>query len=217
MYYECMKTKFPAPSERLTPEQFKALSRYKGWRYTELSVRWGVTPEWVSILARNPNRPIAYDDALHGLPNRHHERLDSARRAKVVTDAVNKASIQRSSKTTSPRGATKVHPGYRYRGYLQIGTIVTASEDIGSIAEEGMRGIVFQAVDMISQEKYGIIFETGLWDWFPPNYVDSFIVSSGIDAEGMASYQFTTELALQKDFETGTFEFWPTHQVDQPM
>ena len=99
----------------------------------------------MSILARNPERPVAYDDALHGLPNRHHHKPDMARRAKTVSDAIGAATALRSVKAA--RRAEKIGPGYRYRGYLQVGIIVTAVNDVGSMAQEAMRGIVFQTVD----------------------------------------------------------------------
>lgn len=205
-----MKIDAPLQAQRLTPEQFKALARFKGWRYVELAVRWGVTPEWVSILARNPDRPAAYDDALHGLPNRHHHKADMARRAKRVTDAVVKASSARPSRTVPASGSVKLPSGYRYRGYLHVGTIVTAATDIGSIAEEAMRGIVFQVVNAATEERYGIIFETGLWDWFPPSYVDNTIASTGLDDSGNGEYHFDNESVLQRDFARGIFDFWPT-------
>lgn len=192
---------------RLTPEQFKALARFKGWKYTELAERWGVTPVWVSAIARDVGRPRHYDDALHGLPNRHRLKAEEARRAKSIEDAIARVAGLTGVSVNSSSGTRKVGPGYRYHGYLTTGIIVTAALDVGSIAEEGERGMVFQVRSDNNSEVYGVIFETGMWDWFPPDYVDACLVSSGILQERMAAYQYVDEVRLQDDFDKKLFEF----------
>lgn len=52
----------------LTPEEFKAEIGRRGWTYRALAERWGVSENWVSKLARNPERAMHWDDAVRGLP-----------------------------------------------------------------------------------------------------------------------------------------------------
>lgn len=183
---------------RLTPEQFKAVVIGKGWTYRELASRWGVTPVWVSNIARNAERPSHYDDAVLGLPVRRNLRRNEKRRMALVDAFVQKIA-------GAPRKATGA---YRYHGHLVVGTIVAAAEDVGSIAESGMRGIVFQVRDLKHGEDYGVIFETGLWDWFSADYVDRYLVATGLVDEGATHYKFVSEEVLQNDAAAGRFCFW---------
>jgi len=52
----------------LTPEEFKSEVSRRGWTYRALAERWGVTENYVSKLARNPDRALHWDDAVRGLP-----------------------------------------------------------------------------------------------------------------------------------------------------
>lgn len=193
------------PVVRLTPEQFKALAKYKGWKFKMLAERWGVTPEWVSQISRDPLRDLRYDDALIGLPNLNRLSRDLKARNRQLDAAMSKLDAK-ADKAAPPRLA----PGYRYRGYLHLGAILTASADVGSMAEEGMRGVVFQVIDDGSGESYGVIFESGMWDWFKPEHVDVYLATSGLTSSAAEQYVYVDELKLQDDFEAGVFEFWPT-------
>lgn len=192
------------PISRLTPEQFKALAKYKGWKFRMLAERWGVTPEWVSQISRDPERDLRYDDALIGLPNLNRLARDMKARDRQLEAAMRKLGVK------SERAAQRqLAPGYRYSGYLHLGAILTASADVGSMAEEGMRGVVFQVIDDGAGETYGVIFESGMWDWFKPEHVDVYLATSGLTSPGADQYSYQDESRLQDDFETGMFEFWP--------
>lgn len=185
-------------SYRLTTEQFKAVVIGKGWTYRELAMRWDITPVWVSNIARNADRPKHYDDAVLGLPVRGNLQRNEKRRQALAEAFVLKIAGK-------PRKATGA---YRYHGQLVIGTILAVSDDVGSIAESGMRGIVFQVRDRQHLEEYGVIFETGMWDWFSADYVDQYLVSTGLMDEGVIGYKFKLEDQLKEDFNAGRFRFW---------
>jgi len=55
-------------ASRMSPEEFKAEVHRRGWTYRALAKRWGVSENWVSKVARNPNRASSWDDAVRGLP-----------------------------------------------------------------------------------------------------------------------------------------------------
>lgn len=190
---------------RLTPEQFKALAKYKGWKYTMLAKRWELTAVWISNMARDPNRPARFDDMLMGLPNLNKLKRDLAGRQKQLDAALARITPP----VAAPPQVPRLQPGFRYHGYLTLGMIVTASVDVGSIAEEGMRGIVFEVQNRGHEEVYGVIFENGLWDWFSPDYVDMYLASTGLIPPGVDDYRYRDEVHLQHDYATGIFTFWP--------
>lgn len=183
---------------RLSPEQFKAVVIGKGWTYRELATHWGITPVWLSNLGRNPDRPKHYDDAVMGLPSRGNLRRNEKRRQALVDAYVRKLAGK-------PRKATGA---YRYHDQLVVGAIVTVSDDLGSMAEAGMRGIVFLARDRKNGEEYGVIFESGQWDWFTADYVDRYLVATGLVDELATGYKFASEERLNEDFKAGRFTFW---------
>lgn len=53
---------------RISPEEYKAEIQRRGWTLRALSVRWGVSENWVSKIVRNNERATHWDDALRGLP-----------------------------------------------------------------------------------------------------------------------------------------------------
>ena len=55
--------------EQLSPEDFKATFRMKGWTGRGLAKRWELSETWVSKIANNPGRGLNWDDAVKGLPN----------------------------------------------------------------------------------------------------------------------------------------------------
>ncbi|MFM0265530.1 hypothetical protein [Paraburkholderia sediminicola] len=196
---------------RLTPEQFKALVRVKGWQYKELATRWGISPVWVSNVARDPARAAHYDDAVMGLPDRRRLARDLARRRKLLADAC--GDVSPAAAEPIDRGGSELKPAgeYRYHGHLLVGTIVAASNDVGSMAELGTRGIVFEVADTGIGEKYGVLFETGMWDWFLPLHIDTYLATIGLNDAGSEEYSYRSEVQLQADFEAGHFDFWPSN------
>jgi transcriptional regulator with XRE-family HTH domain len=56
--------------KRLTPDEFKAVAKRKGWKFKELAERWGISPVWLSNIVNNPQRAIHWDDAIKGVENR---------------------------------------------------------------------------------------------------------------------------------------------------
>lgn len=55
----------------LSAAAIKALVKEKGWTFVDLAARWGVSVTWMSRLVNQPHsRPIMYDDAFRGLPQR---------------------------------------------------------------------------------------------------------------------------------------------------
>lgn len=55
--------------QKLTPNQFKARYRGKGWTGVALAQRWGKGREWISRIANDSARDQHWDDAVEGLPD----------------------------------------------------------------------------------------------------------------------------------------------------
>lgn len=55
----------------LSASEIKKIVKDKGWTFVDLAARWEVSVTWMSRLVNEPHiRPIAYDDAFRGLPDR---------------------------------------------------------------------------------------------------------------------------------------------------
>ena len=52
----------------MSPDEFKAETRRRGWTFRALAARWGKSETWVSKIANNPERDKHWDDAVNGLP-----------------------------------------------------------------------------------------------------------------------------------------------------
>ncbi|WP_060515434.1 MULTISPECIES: hypothetical protein [Pseudomonas] len=53
----------------LTPAEFKAEYKARGWNGRQLAIRWGKTAVWISKVVNDLDRDPHWDDAVRGLPN----------------------------------------------------------------------------------------------------------------------------------------------------
>lgn len=190
------KTKGAGPN-KLTPSEFNAILQWKGWTKKQVAERWEITPVWVSEIARNPNRPPHWDDCLFGLPNRRFLARNEKRRRRSVL-----AIVQASGKPDQ-RG-----PGFRYRGHLVPGSVVAACEDVGSIAEAGMRGVVVNVRQQPKHEEYQILFQTLQSDWFPPDYVDQLLAATGMTIDMVVSAGSADVDTVADMLDRGEIRLW---------
>ncbi len=58
-----------AATQRLSPVEFKALFKQRGWTGKTLALRWEVSEAWISKILKNPDRAPHWDDAVRGLPD----------------------------------------------------------------------------------------------------------------------------------------------------
>lgn len=56
-------------NERMTPVEFKAEYRRKGWTGRMLAERWQKSVAWISKIGNDPEREPHWDDAVRGLPD----------------------------------------------------------------------------------------------------------------------------------------------------
>jgi hypothetical protein len=213
----------PAPtSSSFSPAEFRALIRWKGWSHKELAAYWEISDVHVSRIVNDPGRALHWNDAVMGLPRRGRVLSDlTARRARaaalvapgdMLRPGVRRGRPPLTAGGGDPEDAEPVPAdagtGYRYRGYVGVGSILALENDLGDSLREGDRGIVFAVVDTGVGERYGVIFENGEFDWFLPTHLDAGLVQTGLDAQGVAGYVFESDARLRRDFDQGGFVFW---------
>lgn len=55
--------------QRMTPSEFKAEYKRRGWKGKDLAQRWEKHPVSLSKIVNDPNRARHWDDAVMGLPD----------------------------------------------------------------------------------------------------------------------------------------------------
>lgn len=55
---------------RMTPNEFRAEVKRKGWSFVKLGEHWGMSANWLIKVAGRVDRPRYWDDAVRGLPER---------------------------------------------------------------------------------------------------------------------------------------------------
>lgn len=171
---------------RLSPEAFRAVTYEKGWNWTTLAERWGLTPVWVSELARNPDRPLHYDDAVLALPNRKFLAQETSRRRAQVKRLV----LQyQQRKEKRPARAVVIDP-------YAPGIILTAERDVGSMLYEAERAVVIQPQGKGDQRRYLVLGENGNADWFRPEDMAHFFAETGLQDPNYPRYGEANEANL---------------------
>lgn len=187
---------------RLSPKQYKAILEGKGWTYKELAAYWGFTRAWLSRIVSNPLRARHFDDALMGLPSKTNLERGLKSRLRIADGFIH------SGKASKERRKPQI--GGTYASAFNVGTIISASDDIGSLATQGMRGLVFQVTQSdLNIESMGVIFENGLFDWFTPFYIDKYLVQTGLEDSNALNYRFISDTELTSDFNQDAFNFYP--------
>ncbi|QIM91623.1 hypothetical protein GE194_23240 (plasmid) [Salmonella enterica subsp. enterica serovar Anatum] len=86
----------------LSPQEWRALLRAKGWKQKELARRWNVSETWISKLANNPDRGTHWNDACRGLPGHCCKVSDEAAFCLIQRPYISKTLLTR---RISPRGS----------------------------------------------------------------------------------------------------------------
>lgn len=71
--------KLDTPAQ-LTPKEFKAMYKSKGWASLELAARWRLTREHMSRITNNPERGLSWDDSVRGLEAKPARRTPRTRK-----------------------------------------------------------------------------------------------------------------------------------------
>jgi hypothetical protein len=202
------------PAKPVTPAEFRAIVRWKGWRHKDLAEYWDISAVHVSRIVNDPQRAVHWNDAVMGLPRSGRVLSDLANRQARAASLVRPMDVPRPGVRRGrppqrrPQQVGVPQSGYRHRGYVVVGSILTLDRDLGDSLHEGERGIVYAVEDTGVGERFGVIFESGESDWFLPLHLDSGLTSTGLDAEGLSDYRFESKVLLEADFNRGVFRFW---------
>jgi hypothetical protein len=192
---------------RITPADFKALIRQRGWQMADAAARWAIQPETLSRVAADPERETRWDDLVRAL-------LALTRRERAAATA---ARLQlypprpRAAKALPVAPASKEGPpspptlppfawaddededfssyetsgnGFRYQGYVGIASELVVVMEIGSFAPEGATLVVIDTrlgmhPDAGAQEEYLCESAYGTTLWLEPDQMDDWVVSTG--------------------------------------
>ncbi|WP_426154063.1 hypothetical protein [Pseudomonas sp. DC3000-4b1] len=196
---------------RLSPADFKALIRQRGWRMADAAVRWDVRPETLSRVAADPQRELRWDDLVRALPlltRRERAAATAARlqlhpprpRAAPVAVPVAEADpAQPSSSAPRPfawddeddefESFAPPGDGFRYRDYVGVNSELVVVSEIGTFAAEGTVLVVTDTrvgvdEDGAVQEEYLCEAPQGATLWLTPTQMDDWVVSTGKTRSG---------------------------------
>ncbi|WP_225776506.1 hypothetical protein [Pseudomonas sp. Marseille-Q5115] len=193
---------------RLSPSEFKALIRQRGWRMADAAVRWNVRPETLSRVAADPSRETRWDDLVRALPQltrRERAAATAARlalhpprpRARVGVAEVDSPAMNPSPPASPPAPLSWAADededlddsaygtnGFRYRGYVGVRSELIVVREIGSFASEGAVLVVSDTRLGVNahaepQEEYCCEAPSGLLQWLTPDQMDDWVVSTG--------------------------------------
>lgn len=198
---------------RLSSANFKALIRQRGWQMADAAARWSIQPETLSRVAADPEREIRWDDLVRALPlltRRERAAVTAARRRLYPPRprAAKALSAAAASKQEPFNGASQppfpwadeeeedfsayatVGNGFRYRGYVGIGSELEVVMEIGSFAPEGATLVVIDTrlglqPDAGAQEEYLCESAHGTTLWLEPDQMDDWVVSTGKTRRGV--------------------------------
>lgn len=208
------RLRFLTDSRRaMPPDKFKSVLYAKGWSMRALADYWGLSAEYVRRLAGDVQRAPWWDNAVLGLPSIGPRRKPhwawsgepeawSPFALLGQVGATSGAEAERGSRPKRPNGT-----GFRYWGYMVVGAVVAVAKHLGEMADEGMHGIVVQVTRERAQERYRVVFETGGIETFSPDLVDEYLVTTGIERNGLVGYVWRGEEAVRQDLRAGLFVF----------
>jgi hypothetical protein len=192
---------------RLTPAQFKALIHQRGWKMADAAARWDIQPATLSRVAADPERETRWDDLVRALPSLTRRERAAAtaarlqlypprpRAAKALPVAPSSKEGPPSTPTLPPFAWTDEEDedfssyetsgnGFRYQGYVGMGSELVVVMEIGSFAPEGATLVVTDTrlgmhSDAGAQEEYLCESAHGTTLWLEPDQMDDWVVSTG--------------------------------------
>ena len=193
----------------LTPAEFKHLIRRKGWRMADVALRWNVRPETLSRVAADASRETRWDDAVRALPSllRRERAAVTAARLFLHPPRPRRSPPGHPDHPLTPAAPTVVAlpapwqdeeepepyaslpDGFRYQGYVGLGSELAVISDIGSFVQEGAVLLVVDVrlgvgSDGEAQEEYLCESAHGHTLWLDPEQMDDWVVFTGKTRQG---------------------------------
>ena len=87
---------------------------------------------------------------------------------------------------------------------ITVGSLVVAKRNT-AICDEGEVGVCYELYGTPKQPGYSFIFESGGYEGFSPEEVDTILDVTGVVLPSVASYEFENVGRLKRDFRRGRF------------
>ncbi len=182
--------------QRLSPAQFRALIKARGYSFVELARLWGVSAARVTQMVKDADRPAYLDYALWGLPARSRAFAVGLRRGEAAAAAERRhPDLRRQPRARAIRIASD--------STLEGGDVYIVHRSQGEHLQEGARG----AIIGVEHGAVWIGFESGYVERFPMSYLEStssFLVANGEVNSSARGYRFTTSMEAQRAIVNGS-------------
>lgn len=153
--------------QRLTPAQFRAIARDRGYGRKDLAIVWNVTPTRITQITNDPNRPPHYDYALWGLPAKRVAPLVMGRRLAFALTLAPETASDSAARPIEIASATD-------DSTIEPGDIWVVRESPGVHLPEGCQAEVTAVGNVEGVLSVSFLFETGEAVTYPVNYLNGF-------------------------------------------
>jgi hypothetical protein len=197
---------------RLTPADFKVLIHQRGWQTADAAARWAIQPATLSRIAADPDRETCWDDLVRALPvlTRRERTATTAARLQLYPPRPRATKVLPLAPASQEGPASLPAPppfawveeddeddsayetagnGFRYQGYVGLGSELVVVVESGSFAPEGATLVVTDThlglhLDAGAQEEYLCESAHGTTLWLEPDQMDDWVVSTGKTRQG---------------------------------
>jgi hypothetical protein len=96
-------------------------------------------------------------------------------------------------------------PGETTMRGISVGSIAIAKRATG-VCDVGEVGVCYEVYTLDSRPGYSFIFESGRYDGFSPDEVETMLELTGLAGQAVAGYQFRNVMQLSLDYDRGLFD-----------
>lgn len=196
----------------LTPSDFKAPIRQRDWQMADAAARWAIQPATLSRFAADPDPETRWDDLVRARPalTRRERAAATAARLQLYPPRPRTAKLLPVAPATKegPLSTPALPPfawvdeededfsvyetsgnGFRYQGYVGLGSELVVVIEIDSFAPEGATLVVTDTrlgmhPDAGAQEEYLCESPHGTTLWLESDQMDDWVVSTGKTRQG---------------------------------
>ncbi len=160
----------------MSPLQFEAVIRMRGYTLSEVATRWGLSPARLTQIKSDVLRSARYEDAVWGLPDRKLAAAILARRERIVQDLA--AGIPLRSKKSKPLRTLVAPP----LPLIEEGDVWAVKDSQGDHLPEGCEGWVTSIGGRGPGAKITLRFVNGYTETFDQQYLNDascFLAATG--------------------------------------
>ena len=160
----------------LSPTEFEAVIRMRGYSLSEVAARWGLSPARLTQIKADVLRSPRYEDALWGLPAKKLARAVTIRREHIA----HRLAGERSAKDR--KKIRREVPSFEPTFLIEVGDIWAVARSPGEHLPEGCEGTIVAVERHESSARISFRFVNGFTETIDQNYLlspDCFLVATG--------------------------------------